>query len=222
MLVFSSSPLSSEPRFRSGDNQPIVIGLVNNMPDAALRTTELQFSSLLSVASGNIPVCLRLFYLPGLLRQDWGRSLVSHCYEDISELWATHLGGLIVTGTEPHALALVDEPYWPTLTKLVDCAEDHALSTIWSCLAAHAAVLHIDDIDRRLLGEKLSGIFHCTRAEDHPIMIPNSISMVCVPHSRYYELPEEALLSKGYHILSRSPEGVDMSPGLVLLRGSKA
>jgi homoserine O-succinyltransferase len=210
MLVFSSSPLSPEPQSRSGDNQPIVIGLVNNMPDAALRTTERQFCSLLSVASGNIPVCLRLFYLPELPRQSWGRSLVHQCYEDISKLWAIHLDGLIVTGTEPCAAALVDEPYWPTLTKLVDWAEDHTVSTIWSCLAAHAAVFHIDGIDRRPLREKLSGIFDCTKAEDHRFMV-RAPSRWCVPHSRYNEVPRKALVSKGYQILSQSPDaGADI------------
>jgi homoserine O-succinyltransferase len=203
MLVFSSRPLSPEPQFRSGDNQPIVIGLVNNMPDAALRTTERQFCSLLSVASGNIPVCLRLFYLPELPRQDWDRSLVAYGYEDVSELWAGHIDGLIVTGTEPRAAALTDEPYWATLTKLVDWAEDHTVSTIWSCLAAHAAVLHLDGIDRCALGEKLSGVFDCRKAEDHALMI-SAPSRWRVPHSRYNGLPEEALPRRGYRLLSKS------------------
>jgi homoserine O-succinyltransferase len=210
MLVFSSGPLSPERQFRSGDSQLIVIGLVNNMPDAALRTTERQFCSLLSVASGNIPIRMRLFYLPELPRHDWGRALVSQYYEDISELWATHLDGLIVTGTEPGAAALVNEPYWATLTKLVDWAEDHTVSTIWSCLAAHAAVLHIDGIDRCALSEKLSGIFDCTKDEDHRFMV-RAPSRWRVPHSRHNGLPEEALVSQGYRILSRSPDaGADM------------
>jgi homoserine O-succinyltransferase/O-acetyltransferase len=210
MLVFSSNPPSPEPQFRSGDSQPIVIGLVNNMPDAALRTTERQFCSLLSVASGNIPVRVKLFYLPELPRQDWCRSLVSQYYQDISELWTTQLDGVIVTGTEPRAGALVDEPYWATLTKLVDWAEDHTVSTIWSCLAAHAAVLHIDGIERCALGEKLSGIFDCTKDEDHKFMV-RAPSRWRIPHSRYNGLPEEALVSKDYRILSRSPDaGADM------------
>ncbi len=210
MLVSSSNPLSSEPQFRSGDNRPIVIGLVNNMPDAALRTTERQFCSLLSAASGTIPISLRLFYLPELPRKDWGRPLVSQCYEDISELWATHLDGLIVTGTEPRAAALADEPYWPALTRLVDWAEDHTFSTIWSCLAAHAAVLHIDGIARRALGGKLSGVFECTKAEDHRLMVC-APPRWCVPHSRYNEVPQKALVSRGYRILSQSAEaGVDI------------
>lgn len=210
MLVFSSSPVSPEPRFPTADNQPVVIGLVNNMPDSALRTTELQFRSLLSVASGNVPVCLRLFYLPERPREGGDRSLVDHGYEEISELWAAQLDGLIVTGTVPRAAALVDEPYWPTLTKLVDWAEVNTFSTIWSCLAAHAAVLHMDGIDRRALGEKLSGIFDCRKAENHTILV-GVPSRWRLPHSRYNGLSEEALASGGYRLLSRSPEaGADM------------
>ena len=210
MRVFSSSPLCPEPQFRSSDTQPMIIGLVNNMPDAALRTTERQFGALISVASGNTPVHLRLFYLPEVPRRDWGRTLVNQCYEDISALWATHLDGLIVTGTEPGVAALVDEPYWPTLMKLVDWAEDHTVSTIWSCLAAHAAVLHIDGIERRALVKKLSGIFDCTKAEDHTLTV-HAPSRWCVPHSRYNEVPRKALVSKGYQILSRSANaGIDV------------
>ena len=136
-------------------------------------------------------------------------SLANQRYEDISALWGTHLDGLIVTGTEPTAAALADEPCWPTLTKLVDWAEDHTVSTIWSCLAAHVAVLHTDGICRRALGEKLSGIFDCTKAENHRITI-GAPSRWWVPHSRYNEVPRNALVSKGYQILSQSPDaGVD-------------
>jgi homoserine O-succinyltransferase/O-acetyltransferase len=205
MPLISSGPLSRKRQFQIGDNRSLVIGLVNNMPSAALRTTELQFCSLLSVSSGNIPLHLRLFYLPELPRKQWGRSLVDDGYEEINELWATQIDGLIVTGTEPRAATLVEESYWGTLTKLVDWAENHTVSTIWSCLAAHAAVLHIDGIDRCALGEKLSGIFDCTKAEDHMLMV-SAPSQWRVPHSRYNALPEQALVRRGYRLLSRSPD----------------
>jgi homoserine O-succinyltransferase len=194
----------------SADDGGIVIGLVNNMPDGALQTTERQFRELLSSASQDFAVRLRLFSIPELPRGSAGRSRVGQSYEDISELWTDHLDGLIVTGTEPHAPALADEPYWPTLTRLVDWAEDHTRSTIWSCLAAHAVALHIDGIGRRALGAKLSGTFECIKAEDHPIVVDTPLRWH-IPHSRYNELPESTLVSKGYRILSRSPDaGVDM------------
>jgi homoserine O-succinyltransferase len=194
----------------NGDDVSIVIGLVNSMPDTALRSTERQFCTLLSIASRDLPVRLRLFHLPEVPGVGSGCSVVNHYYEDIDELWPSYVDGLIVTGTEPRAAALVDEPCWPSLTKLVDWAGRHTASTIWSCLAAHAAVFHTDGITRRALDKKLSGIFDCTAVQNHGLMI-GAPSHWCVPHSRYNGLPEEALVRHGYHLLSRSSEvGADI------------
>jgi homoserine O-succinyltransferase len=210
MPMLSATPTVQESQLGKARDGPIVIGLVNNMPDAALQTTERQFRQLLLAASQNPAVCLRLFSLPELPRADAGRLHISEHYEGINELWASHLDGLIVTGTEPRATALQDEPYWATLTKLVDWAEDRAIPTVWSCLAAHAAVLHIDGIGRHAFCQKLSGVFDCMKATDHTI-VAGAPSRWRVPHSRYNDLPEEALVSSGYCILSRLPgTGADM------------
>jgi homoserine O-succinyltransferase len=207
--MLSATPPAQSQLGKARDG-PIVIGLVNNMPDAALQTTERQFRQLLLAASQNPAVCLRLFSLPELPRGDAGRLHISEHYEGINELWASHLDGLIVTGTEPRATALQDEPYWATLTKLVDWAEDRAIPTVWSCLAAHAAVLHIDGIVRLAFCAKLSGVFDCVKAIDHTI-VAGVPSRWRVPHSRYNDLPEEALISSGYCVLSRLPgTGADM------------
>jgi homoserine O-succinyltransferase len=194
MLVANPLPLEPAP--------PIVIGLVNNMPDAALQTTERQFRELLFAASQGHVVSLRLFSLPELPRTEAGRSYVSEHYADIRDLWTSHFDGLIVTGTEPRAPMLCDEPYWHTLTELVDWADHNVVSTVWSCLAAHAAVLYLDGIDRHGFRHKLSGVFDCMKASDHSI-VAGGPSRWRVPHSRYNELPEDALVSRGYRVLSR-------------------
>jgi homoserine O-succinyltransferase/O-acetyltransferase len=192
------------------DNAPVVVGIVNNMPDAALQATERQFCDLLAEASPDLLILVRFFSIPQVPRSEAGREYVSHHYEDIAELLADRLDGLIVTGAEPRAPLLQEEPYWPTLTKVVDWAEDHTVSTIWSCLAAHAAVLHLDGIQRRPFGEKLSGVFECEKVADHEIVFGGAPQW-CVPHSRYNDLSEQELISKDYCIVSRAPEvGADM------------
>jgi len=55
------------------------------------------------------------------------------------------------------------------LTHLIDWAETGTLSTLFSCLAAHAAVLHLDGIARRPLTAKLSGVYDSVRVEDDPL-----------------------------------------------------
>ena len=192
------------------DNAPVVIGLVNNMPDAALQATERQFCDLLAEASQDLLILVRFFSMPQVPRAEAGREYVSRHYENIGELLTDRLDGLIVTGLEPRAPFLQEEPYWSTLTKVVDWAEDHTASTIWSCLAAHAAVLHLDGIQRRPLREKLSGVFECEKVADHEI-VSGSTPRWSVPHSRHNDLSEQELASKEYCIVSRAPEvGADM------------
>jgi homoserine O-succinyltransferase len=187
----------------------IEIGLLNNMPEAALEATEQQFLDLLGLAVGENWVHLRFFALPGVPRGERGRSLLSRSYLDMTEVRTAGIDGLIVTGTEPKAQNLIDEPYWGAFAKLVDWARHNTISTIWSCLASHAAVLHLDGIDRIPLKEKCFGVFDCERVGDHPLTM-DLPPRTTLPHSRWNALSEEALVAHGYEVLMKSPEaGVD-------------
>ncbi len=189
---------------------PLVVGLVNNMPDAALRSTERQFRELLADAAGRRAVRLRVFSLPGLARSQAGRDYIRDNHEDIERLWDAELDGLIVTGTEPRAADLTAEPFWPALTRLVDWAAEHTAATVWSCLAAHAAVHYLDGIARQARNAKLSGVYDCIQAADHALL-GRGPARWRTPHSRCNELPESALLAHGYQILSRADgAGVDI------------
>jgi len=109
---------------------------------------------------------------------------------------------LIVTGMQPRTAALSEDPLWPTLTALVDYATTHAVPTVWSCLAAHAAVLHLDGIGRRRLPQKLAGLVECHLTDAaHPFMAGLPERWL-VPHSRYNDVPQDKLVSRGYRILS--------------------
>jgi homoserine O-succinyltransferase len=181
----------------------LTIGLINNMPDPAVEATERQFVELIRAATPDTVVQLKLFAIPEMPRSETARCQVSERYHDIAALWDTPLDGLIVTGTEPRAKKLKDEPYWQTMARLVDWTKENTDSTLWSCLGAHAAVLHADGIERRPLEEKLTGIFDCELAADHP-MTHDVTEPFTVPHSRYNGLPERPLKAAGYKILSRS------------------
>jgi homoserine O-succinyltransferase len=162
----------------------IEIGLLNNMPEAALESTEQQFLELLGAAAGDSWVHLRFFALPGVPRSERGRSYLSQSYCDVRDISQADLDGLIVTGTEPKAANLADEPYWGPFTQLVDWAAHNTISTIWSCLAAHVAVLHLDQIERTPLPEKCIGVFDCDKVADHPLSL-NLPSRSAVPHARW-------------------------------------
>src|SRR5207253_785601 len=65
-------------------------------------------------------------------------------------------------------------------------------------------------IVRRQLDGKRFGVFECARVSDHPLTAstPPRLQM---PHSRWNEVPEEALIACGYRVLTRSAgAGVDL------------
>jgi homoserine O-succinyltransferase/O-acetyltransferase len=170
----------------------LTIGIFNSMPEAAVRSTERQFGELLTEAAGSdIPLRLRWFSLQP--RDGYGSS---------HDLWATHhLDGLIATGTEPRAAYLNEEPYWDAFTRTAEWATAHTSSAIWSCLGAHAAVLYLDGVQRRPFARKLHGVFSITKQEQNPLLVDTE-PFWSVPHSRWNDLPLEALLSSGYRLLT--------------------
>ena len=188
----------------------ITIGLINNMPDGALGATEHQFLSLLDAASEDILVRLSLHALPNVPRNEWGARHVTQFYSSVENLRGKKLDGLIVTGREPLTPDLRDEPYWKSLTEVIDWAKDNTYSTVWSCLAAHAVLLHMDGIGRIKNNDKHCGVFACERLLDHPLMA-DAPSCFSLPHSRWNGIPEGALTSRGYRVLTRAGDaGVDI------------
>lgn len=215
--MMRSLPTGTGASARLHEREPLVIALLNNMPDAALETTERQFSDLLAAAGADYDIRLRLFSFPELIRGDAGRKYVADHYESIDSLWSGAFDGLIVTGAEPRTPALPEEVYWPSLTRLVEWAAESGTPTVWSCLAAHAAVLHLHGIERRKLGEKISGVFRCVKACENPLVagLPASWS---IPHSRLNTLDAEQLVDAGYEIVSYSEDaGAD---AFILRRGA--
>lgn len=193
-----------------GDAHTITIGFLNNMPDSAFEQTERQFLGLVQTAASDVAVRVRLFSIPEISRSTYFRRKIAERYHTIGALSDCALHGLIVTGTEPLASNLKDEPYWDSLSQVVDWANDNTISTIWSCLAAHAAVLRTDGIQRRKLPEKLFGIFEFQSASTDAIEGAIGAGLH-IPHSRYNGLQEDALKTCGYQILTRSEvAGVDM------------
>ncbi len=189
--------------------QRVRIALINNMPDAALEDTEVQFFGLLDSAAGHIPLSLKLYSLPELPRSNAGQQHLKNFYFGINDLLNNRFDGVIMTGTEPRQPDLREEPYWPVLANVLDWAERNTVSTVLSCLAAHAGVLHSDGIPRHRLPDKQFGVFHYQKVRCHPLT-DGAGDVMQFPHSRWNEVRADVLASCGYQILTQSAEaGVD-------------
>lgn len=195
--------------FQERSSKCITIGLINNMGDGALQATERHYLSLLDSASDGISVRLSLFSLPGVPRNEFGARYVQDFYASSEDLLSTHLDGLIVTGREPSTPNLADEPYWESLERVLEWAPENTHSSVWSCLAAHAALFHLDGIVRVKSSQKHCGVFECAQVDDHPLTA-GAPSRFALPHSRWNGVSEGALTSCGYSVLTRTADaGVD-------------
>jgi homoserine O-succinyltransferase len=204
---------NSRPAISTGNARGaecIRLALINNMPDPALEDTELQFFDLLDIASGDVLVLLKLYSLTGIPRTDRGQRHLNSFYHGLDDLWNSRVDGVIITGTEPRRPNLKDEPYWASLTDVFDWAENNTVSTVLSCLAAHASVLHGDGVSRHRLSDKQFGVFDSTNICDHTL-ISRVAGQIRFPHSRWNEVRADELTSCGYAVLTLSAEaGVDL------------
>lgn len=181
------------------------IGLINNMSDAALISTERQLFDLLDAAAGRVCVRLHFYTMESTPRSEWGRDYVRRYYHGIGDLLNRSLDGVIVTGAEPRAASLTEEPYWATFAEIADWATKNTVSSVFSCLAVHGAVLHLDGVARHKLPAKCFGVFAQTKTRHHPLMqdVPRTFR---IPHARWNEVQEEDLTDCGYSVLSWSAE----------------
>ncbi|HEX2594408.1 MAG TPA: homoserine O-succinyltransferase, partial [Rhizomicrobium sp.] len=197
-------PTASSTPLASARGRTLRVGLVNNMPDAALARTERQFINMLEAAAPDVTIQLSFYSVQGVPRGELGNAhLALRGYRLAEDLMSEDLDALIVTGTEPKQPDLRNEPYWPALSGLFDWIERAGPSTMFSCLAAHAAVLHYDGIERHRLAEKRCGLFDHTILSGHPLVqaLPETVH---VAHSRWNEVRRADLEASGYDILTEA------------------
>ncbi|QOZ46231.1 homoserine O-succinyltransferase [Bradyrhizobium sp. CCBAU 53340] len=208
--LFSRAPSAAYTKVAGERREECLdIGLINNMSDAALISTERQVFDLLNAAAGRLCVRLHFYAIESTPRSEWGRDYVHRYYRGVGDLLSRRMDGVIVTGAEPKASRLAEEPYWPSFVEIADWATENTASSVFSCLAVHGAVLHMDGVPRHKLGTKCFGVFAQTKTRRHPLMqdVPRTFR---IPHARWNEVQEEDLSNCGYSVLSWSREsGVD-------------
>jgi homoserine O-succinyltransferase len=192
------------PRTPLAEEKPIRIGLINNMSDGAIARTEYHFTHLLQQAA-DVPVEVTYYSLPAIHRSGKIREHMAASYQPIDALRDNPPDAFVVTGAEPRERSLQQEQYWSSLTSLIDWIDQLGVPAMFSCLAAHAAVLHLDGVSRATLDNKCFGVFEHEAAQEHPLM-DGAGGHMWLPHTRWNQVNEAELIQAGYQILSRSED----------------
>ncbi len=201
------------------------IGLLNLMPDAALKATERQFIRLIAAYGDRADLYVHPIAVAAEHREEPVRSHVAEFYQDFPSVARQGLDALIVTGANPKSPDLSTEVFWQPLTEVLEWAQGHTGSILCSCLATHAVLEWDRKIERVLLPEKRWGVYAHKRLNPrHPLLVGLGEKLL-VPHSHYFDVSRAAMEAAGVEVLLYSDQaGVllaasDVAPGWVMFQG---
>jgi len=189
------------------DIRALHVGLLNMMPDAALRVTEQQFIRLVGGANQIVQIYVHPFTVPGLARSPETQAYIDAHYESFEQLRAEGLDALVISGANVSSPRLEMEPFWHPLHEVMDWAVEGVTSVLCSCLATHALAQRYHGVSRRLMANKRWGVYpHRAVRPDHPLLHGTN-TLFDVPHSRWNDISSAQLEQVGIQVLIESIEG---------------
>ena len=183
------------------DIRPIQICILNLMP--IKEDTELQILRELS----NTPLQIDVTFMRMSSHESMqtSESHLDTFYETFASLRKKSFDGLIVTGAPVEMIDFEEVDYWDELTQVFDWADARVTSTLFICWASQAALYHYYGIPKRLLKEKLFGVYdHRVYNRKTPLLrgFDDSFKM---PHSRYTQVSTNDIVKcKDLTILAQS------------------
>lgn len=104
------------------------------------------------------------------------------------ELSHKHFDGLIVTGAPVELLDFEQVDYWDELQQVFEWADTHVTSSLFLCWGAQAACYYYYNLPKRMLREKLFGIFSHRVFNRKTPLLRGFDDVFNMPHSRYTEV----------------------------------
>ncbi len=175
-------------RAYSQDIRPLEIAILNLMPTKV--ETETQFMRLLS--NSPLQVNVTLVYTKSYQSKNTAAAHLDRFYKSFEDICTKHFDGMIITGAPVETLPFEEVKYWNELKKILDFADRNVTSTIYICWGAQAALYYYYGIEKRLLPEKLFGVFpHKKFLEQHDPLLKGIDDEFYIPHSRHTTVYEE-------------------------------
>ena len=179
--------IMTETRALTQDIRPLRILLLNLMPTKI--DTETQLSRLL----GNTPlqIELELIHTKSHESKNTPEDHMISFYKTFDEVKDQNWDGLIITGAPVELMDFEEVEYWDELVEIMEWSKNNVHSTFHICWGAQAGLYYHYGINKRIMDEKMFGVFPHTLEKKKSILFRGSDDVFYVPHSRHTTVDRE-------------------------------
>lgn len=170
-----------EARAISQDIRPLKILLLNLMPKKI--ETETQISRLIS----NTPLQIELELICTATHEakNTPEDHMISFYKTFKDVKENRYDGMIITGAPIEFMEFEEVDYWPELAEIMEWSKTHVHSTLHICWGAQAGLYYHFGIQKRVLPEKMFGVFPHKVDYKKSILFRGFDDIFMVPHSRH-------------------------------------
>ncbi len=171
----------TETRAISQDIRPLRILILNLMPTKI--DTETQLVRLI----GNTPlqVEVELIHTASHQSKNTSEDHLLSFYKTFDQVKHRRFDGMIITGAPVEMLEFEDVEYWEELCEIFEWTKTHVHSTFHICWGAQAGLYYHFGIGKKLLPEKMFGVFRHKVDYKNPILFRGFDDVFYAPHSRH-------------------------------------
>lgn len=202
ILINENIFVMDELRALHQDIRPLEVLILNNMP--IKQDTELQL--LRALSNTPLQVDVTFINVKSHVSLNTSASHLNKFYFTLDEIRDRKFDGMIVTGAPVEDIPFEAVDYWEEICEILDWAETHVTSTLHICWAAQAGLYHYYGINKKLLPQKLFGIYE-HKVENRKIPLVRGFDdFFLAPQSRHTETPSELIHAcKELMVLAESP-----------------
>ena len=193
----------TETRAVTQDIRPLRILLLNLMP------TKVETETQLARVLGNTPLQIELELIApaGHVSRNTSQRHMLAFYKTFQEVKNQTFDGLVITGAPVEHLPFEEVDYWPELCEIMEWSKSHVHSTLHICWGAQAGLYYHYGIPKRLLPQKLFGVFRHRVESPNFMLFRGFDDQFWVPHSRNTTvLRGDIEAVRDLKILASSPE----------------
>ena len=167
------------------DIRPLQVCILNLMP--VKQDTELQLLRALS----NTPLQVDVTFLmvKSHVSLNTSANHLNRFYTTFDDIKYKRFDGMIITGAPVEDIAFEEVDYWDELCTIMDWADEKVTSTLHICWGAQAGFYHYYGIQKRLLPEKLFGLYNHKVQNRKVPLVRGFDDYFLAPHSRHTETP---------------------------------